>query len=197
MDIGLFFIYYSKNWFKLFLILESRASDFVTWMSYQVEDRINYNKIINELNDSIIIDYSVVNKENSLFSSVDLELKHILASDHPDSKEVGTNLRRLIQTSLRMYLTNSEGSKLKLQYTAYFIGKQISIKDLNFNEIVHEFAKAWFRKSLMFKAWFHKFIEELIKNPDLERTMFDGFNWAKFSGKSLQKVLEEAQHKKK
>ena len=52
MDVGLFFVYYSKHWFKLFLILESRASDFITWMSYSQDDRLNYNKIINELNET-------------------------------------------------------------------------------------------------------------------------------------------------
>ena len=107
-----------------------------------------------------------------MFTSVDLELKNILSEDHWDSKEVGTNLRRLIQTSLRLYLTNSQDSELKLQYIAYFISKQVSTKDLNFNEMVHEFGKAWFRKSLLFKQWFHTFIEALIKDPSLERKMY-------------------------
>lgn len=191
MDVGLFFVYYSKHWFKLFLILESRASDFITWLSYSQDDRLNYNKIINELNETIIIDYGVIEKENALFTSVDLELKDILATDNWDSKEVGTNLRRLIQTSLRLYLTNSQDSELKLQYIAYFIGKQVSINDVNFNEMVHEFGKAWFRKSLLFKQWFHTFIEAMIKDPGLERKMYAGFNWSKFKEKPLFKVIRE------
>ena len=190
-DIGLFFVYYSKHWFKLFLILESRASDFITWMSYKADDQINYNKIISELNETIVIDYSIIEKENALFSSVDLELKNILSSEHTDSKEIGTNLRRLIQTSLRLYLTNSTDSKLKLQYIAYFLGKQIKTNDINFNETIHEFAKAWFRKSLLFKQWFHTFIEAMEKDPGLERKMYNGYNWNKFNENSLQKVIEE------
>ncbi len=195
IDIGLFFIYYSKHWFKLFLILESRASDFITWMSFRLDDQINYNKVINELNETIVIDYSIIEKENALFTSVDLELQNILAPEHSDSKEVGTNLRRLIQTSLRLYLTNSKDSKLKLQYIAYFISKQINTTDVNFNDTVHEFGKAWFRKSLLFKQWFHTFIEALIKDPWLERKMYSGYNWSKFSEKSLIKVVEERNKK--
>ena len=191
VDVGLFFIHYSKHWFKLFLILESRASDFVTWMSYRPDDQINYNKIISELNETVVIDYSIIEKGNALFTSVDLELKDILSEKQKDGKEVGTNLRRLIQTSLRMYLTNSKDSKLKLQYIAYFISKQLPTEDLNFNEIVYEFGKAWFRKSLLFKQWFHTFIEALIKDPGLERKMYAGFNWSKFTEKSLQKAIEE------
>lgn len=191
-DVGLFFVLYAKHWFKLFLVLESRASDFVTWMSYEPDDQLNYNKIISELNESVVIDYSIIQKDNSLYSSVDLELKHLLSSDNYDSKEVGTNLRRLIQTSLRMYLTNAKDSKLKLQYIAYFIGKQINPKDLNFNETFHEYGKAWFKKSLLFKQWFVKFIDALAKDPSLERKMYTGFNWAKWSShKSLKKALQE------
>ena len=196
-DIGLFFVYYSKHWFKLFLILESRASDFITWMSYSPDDQLNYNKIINELNETIVIDYSIIEKENALFTSVDLELKNILSTDQWDSKDVGTNLRRLIQTSLRLYLTNSQDSKLKLQYIAYFISKQIKITDLNFNETVYEFGKAWFRKSLLFKHWFHAFIEALMKDPGLERKMYAGFNWSKFKEKSLIKTIRENEMRKK
>lgn len=195
-DTGLFFVYYSKHWFKLFLILESRASDFITWMSYRADDQLNYNKIISGLNETIIIDYDNIEKTNSFFSSVNLELKNILSAEQMDSKEIGTNLRRLIQTSLRMSLTNSQDSKLKLQYIAYFIGKQVNKKDLNFNDMVHEFGKAWFRKSLLFKQWFHTFIEALIKDPGLERKMYAGFNWSKFKEKSLMKALEEKGYKK-
>lgn len=191
IDIGLFFVYYSKHWFKLFLILESRASDFVTWMSFRADDQLNYNKIITELNETIVIDYSIIEEENALFTSVDLELQNILSPAQTDSKEVGTNLRRLIQTSLRLYLTNSKDSKLKLQYIAYFIGKQIKIDDVNFNDTVYEFGKAWFRKSLLFKQWFHQYVEALIKDPSLERKMYEGFNWSKFTEKSLLKAVEE------
>ena len=164
-------------------------------MSYRLDDQINYNKIISELNETIVIDYSIIQKENSLFSSVDLELKNILSSEHTDSKEIGTNLRRLIQTSLRLYLTNSTDSTLKLQYIAFLELNQISTKDINFNETFHEFAKAWFRKSLLFKQWFHTFIEALIKDPSLERKMYAGFNWSKFSDKSLKTALEERKEK--
>lgn len=196
MDVGLFFVLYAKHWFKLFLVLESRASDFVTWMSYQPDDQLNYSKIIADLNETIVIDYSIIEKESKLYSSVDFELKNILSEESYDPKDVGTNLRRLIQTSLRLYLTNAKDSKLKLQYIAYFIGKQISIKDINFSETFHEYGKAWYKKSLLFKQWFHKFIDALMKNPDLERKMYTGYNWSKWSAhKPLKKALEEREKK--
>lgn len=190
IDLGVFFVKYSKHWFRLYLILESRAHEYISWISNNKLASIDFFTVLKDFNNIINIDYSIIDENHSYYNSIQLELHEI---SEQVSVESAKKLRNLMQKTLRHYLTNDD-YKIKLQYIAFFISKSIS-DSITIQETFHEFAKDWYRNSLEFKKWFHVFIENL--SPELEIQMYQGYNWTKFIETPLKVILKKKNFKQK
>lgn len=191
IDLGIFMVQYSKHWFRLFLILESRAQEYISWATNMKETSTNYRKILMDLKNLFKIDYLIIDEKSPFYTTLQLELQHI---EEQVTVEAAKRLRHLLQTTLRMYLTN-DSYKEKLHFIAFFISK--SFEDaVTRQELIHEFAKEWFRTSLEFKRWFHIFIEKLQLHPEMELKMYKGYNWMKLRGKPLKHEISQIERLK-
>ena len=192
-DLGIFLVSYSKQWFRLFLILEFRAQEYISWVANTPETSTNYRKILSDLKNLFKINYSIIDEKNKFYSVLKLELEGL---ENQVTVESANKLRNLIQNTLRMYLTNDD-YKEKLQFIAFFISKSFK-NEVTIQELIHEFAKDWFRKSLEFKKWFFTVLEKLEKpeNIEIEYRMFKGYNWMKLEGRPLKSIISAKRKQK-
>lgn len=176
--IGSLLVAYSRHWLRLILILESQAYNYLSWISCTPEEPLPYEDILENLN-------NVLPLEDDLTSvSPNRSVTEMLGSyQEKDSTKMGQELQAWIYSVMRQVLEGDEQSLLLLgSFQAVF--PTIIAEDFVLNEVVHEFAKAWFRSSLQLKRWFNTFGARLPE--DVRPLLSRGYYWSKLSRVSDQ-----------
>lgn len=182
--LGILIHCYSRHWFRLFLILESKAYQYLTWISHQPESFLDYVSILENLN-SILPKVNRFEKEIT-YLQLTTELKELTVGT---SSAVGSNLQNWIFKRMRLSLEKDKNDKLDDLQQFQSIIPSLFMLNISFDEVFHEFAKSWFRHSLELKRWFNQFNKRM--DDKLLQRMYRGYWTLKFKNKPFSTVVND------
>ena len=105
------------------------------------------------------------------------------------SNVVGSNLKNWIFKRMRSSLEEDKENSIKDLNNYQSIIPSLFMLNISFDEIFHEFAKAWFRHSLELKRWFSQLNKRM--DDELLHRMFRGYWTSKFKNKPFSRVVNE------
>ncbi|MHA2366822.1 MAG: hypothetical protein ACXAC7_22920 [Candidatus Hodarchaeales archaeon] len=176
---------YSRHWFRLFLILESKAYQYIEWISFEPEAPLDYGSIFKNLNTLYpLLKISEVSPESTL--TVENALRDLSKND---SVTIGTKLQDWVYKRMRLALDQKNEIRNELRNFQYVFPTIFPLTAPDFDEIFHEYAKAWFRHSLQLKRWFNQF-DKRMDHEMLER-LFRGYCTSRLKGTLLSQVLND------
>jgi hypothetical protein len=193
--LGLFLYNYSKTWFKFFISLEAKARLYISWIDLQEKTMLetNFSEIVSNIN-KFLPDID----SNSMFDDVfneETRNKLLELIKENNTTTIGLELQKWIYSLMHKQVMENDQKAFKEMIMVLF---QYPDDDLmGFDEILHEYAKAWYRHSLRLKKWFINFSNKLNQEPYLVEKMWRGMFWSQMTsrGKTLKEVVNNWKEK--
>ncbi|MFW9928754.1 MAG: hypothetical protein ACFFD1_05140 [Candidatus Thorarchaeota archaeon] len=195
-EFKIFLYNYSKMWFKLFITLEAKAQIYVGWLDFSLKHQknlVNYEKLVSDF-DKFLPDFDTNTIINDMVNEeIRKRLYDILYKK--TTTTAGFELHEWIYSLMHNYVINKDQSAYNSLLFLFFQFPPIE-ELIAFDEILHEYGKAWYRHSLQLKKWFLNFGQKVGQDPYLIDRMWKGLFWSKFQGKtSLKNIIDEWREK--
>ncbi|OLS21525.1 MAG: hypothetical protein HeimC3_35090 [Candidatus Heimdallarchaeota archaeon LC_3] len=187
--LGHFLYNYTKMWFRFFISLEGKARLYISWIDLAERNskRVKYDEIISDI-DKFLPDID----PNSMFDDIyNEEIKSKLQTIlyKKNTAETGTELQKWIYSLMYEHIIEKDKSAFKKLILILFQFPNDNL--LAFDEILHEYAKAWYRHSLKIKKWFIFFSNKMSQEPHLVDRMWRGMFWSRLEGKALKEIVND------